>query len=109
MMPIRWRWFSPDGNLYDSYTHQIPKPGSPWEWYDLYAYIPIAGYDAAGMPGSWHVDVLLDGQKILSEQFTLAGSGGAAQGEYPCLSGIWYMGGPYSFGMLARSFRTAGL
>jgi hypothetical protein len=69
---VEWRWFSPDGNLHDSYANQISKPsGSPWEWYNVYSFIPIAGYVAAKMPGNWHVDGFIDGQKILTEQFSL--------------------------------------
>jgi hypothetical protein len=33
------------------------------------------------MPGQWHVDVLLDGQKILTEQFTLLGAGSSSGGN----------------------------
>jgi hypothetical protein len=74
---VEWRWFSPDGSLYDSYNDQITKPeGEPWDWYDTYAYIPIVGQDAAKMPGKWHVDVYLDGQKRITEQFTILGQAG---------------------------------
>jgi hypothetical protein len=76
---VEWRWISPDGSLYDSYTDWIPKPdGEPWDWYDIYAYIPIVGEDAANMPGKWHVDIFLDGdgQKSLTEQFTILGQAG---------------------------------
>jgi hypothetical protein len=77
---VEWRWFSPDGNLYNTYTQQIPKPsGEPWNWYNLYSFISIAGYNAASMPGVWKVDVYLDGQRILTEQFTLIGLNGAGQ------------------------------
>jgi len=74
---VEWRWFSPDGSFYDSYSDQIAKPeGEPWNWYDTYAYIPIVGQDAAKMPGEWHVDVYLDGQKRMTEQFTILGQAG---------------------------------
>jgi len=74
---VEWKWISPDGNLYDSYSQQISKPdGKPWDWYDIYAYIPIIGQDAAGMPGKWHVDIFLDGQKSITEHFTILGQGG---------------------------------
>ncbi len=77
---VEWRWFSPDGSLYSTYTQQIPKPsGTPWSWYNLYSYIPIAGYDAANMPGDWKVDIYLDGSKIVTEQFSLVGLIGGGQ------------------------------
>ena len=65
---VEWRWISPDGSLYDSYNQQISKPYN-------YAYISIVGHDAAKMPGKWHVDIFLDDQKTLTEQFTLLGQG----------------------------------
>jgi len=74
---VEWRWYSPDGALYDTYSEPISRPdGEPWEWYDTYAYIPIIGYDAAKMPGKWHVDVYLDNQKRITEQFTILGQSG---------------------------------
>jgi hypothetical protein len=77
---VEWRWFSPDGSLYSTYTQQIPKPsGTPWSWYNVYSYIPIAGYGAASMPGDWKVDIYLDGNKILTEQFSLVGLNGRGQ------------------------------
>jgi hypothetical protein len=77
---VEWRWISPEGSLYDSYTDKISEPdGEPWDWYDIYAYIPIAGQDAAKMPGNWHVDVYLDGQKRITEQFTILGQTTSSQ------------------------------
>jgi hypothetical protein len=74
---VEWRWYSPDGALYDTYSEPISRPdGEPWDWYDTYAYIPIIGYDAAKMPGKWHVDVYLDNQKRITEQFTILGQSG---------------------------------
>jgi hypothetical protein len=74
---VEWRWYSPDGALYDTYSEPISRPdGEPWELYDTYAYIPIIGYDAAKMPGKWHVDVYLDNQKRIAEQFTILGQSG---------------------------------
>jgi hypothetical protein len=69
---VDWNWYAPDGSLYDDFSQNIPEPGDkPWKSYNLYAYIDIAGDQSANMPGTWHVDILLDGQKILTEQFTL--------------------------------------
>jgi len=106
---VEWKWYSPDGSLYNSNANQIPKPaGSPWESYNVYSSISIAGYSAANMPGNWHVDVFIDGKKILTEQFALSVPGAiqsppassvAPQIEYPDLSGTWYMGGPRNEGL----------
>ena len=67
-----WIWYSPDGNSYYTYDSQIPQPsGDYWETYNLYSSMDIAGSDAANLPGNWHVDIYLDGQQILTEQFTI--------------------------------------
>jgi hypothetical protein len=77
---LEWRWFSPTGSLFTSTSAQVPAPsGRTWSHYDLYALIPIAGTSVAAMSGSWRVDIYLDGQRILQEQFTIGSSGGMAQ------------------------------
>jgi len=72
---VEWKWYSPDGKLYWSYTNTIPDPKEEgkefWEWYKIWCWINIWGYDAAEMPGNWRVDIYLDGQKILTERFTI--------------------------------------
>jgi hypothetical protein len=70
---VRWKWYSPDGDLYHSSSVKIPQAdGGRGDVYDVWSYIPIADQDASNMTGNWHVDVSLDGQKILTEQFELA-------------------------------------
>jgi hypothetical protein len=69
---VDWNWYAPNGSLYKQLSQNIPKSSKgPWEWYNVYTYINIAGDQPANMPGIWHVDILLDGQKILTDQFTL--------------------------------------
>lgn len=73
---VEWKWYSPDGNLYGTYSRDIPQPsGAYWDYYWVDSSFPIAGYDPANMPGNWHVDVYLDGQKLLTELFTIGDSG----------------------------------
>lgn len=70
-----WRWYSPDGGLFKTYSREIPLPSSDlWNWYNVYSCMDIAGSDASRMPGSWHVDIYLDDQKILTEHFTITPS-----------------------------------
>ncbi len=76
---VEWRWYSPDGNMYKTGSVDIPAPsGDYWDTYNVWYYIDIAGDDAADLPGNWHVDVYLDGQKLLTEQFTIAAGASAS-------------------------------
>lgn len=74
---IEWIWYSPANNTYATNSFDVPMPTSSdyWTNYRVFSYIKIAGFNAADMPGNWHVDVYLDGQKLLTEQFTLGTSG----------------------------------
>lgn len=82
---VEWRWYSPDGNLYKTGSIDIPVPsGAYWDSYNVWYYIDIAGNDAADLPGNWHVDVYLDGQKLLTEQFTI-GAGASASPTGPSI------------------------
>lgn len=73
---VEWRWYSPDGNSYYTGSVNIPTPtsGAYWSTYNIWYYIDIAGNNAANLPGNWHVDVYLNGQKLLTEQFTIGAS-----------------------------------
>jgi hypothetical protein len=69
---VKWRWYSPDGNLYQTGVVDIPQPnGDYWDAYSVWNSISIAGQDTENQPGDWHVDVYLDDQQILAEQFTI--------------------------------------
>lgn len=76
---IDWHWYSPDGNPYKTGRVEIPRnqSGGFWPaynvWYSLdTASIPTESY----MAGDWHVDIYINGQKRLTEQFSLKfGSG----------------------------------
>jgi tetratricopeptide (TPR) repeat protein len=78
---ILWNWYSPpekyapSGNLFYYHIVQIPSPttGDRWCIYNNSSNIDIAGKDPANLPGDWHVDVFLNGQKILTEYFWISG------------------------------------
>lgn len=71
---VNWMWYSPDGDLYRTETVDIPTPsGDYWPSYNVWSYIYIAGDNAAKLPGDWHVDVYLDGQKEFTEYFSITG------------------------------------
>jgi len=86
---VEWRWYSPDGALYHTGSFDIPEPsGASWDAYNLWYYITIAGDNAVNLPGNWHVDVYLDGQKLLTEQFTIGDSGVSGVAPAKPLTGI---------------------
>lgn len=72
---VRWNWYSPDGLILYMDSMEIPMPtgGSYWNAYNIWSSIDIAGKDAAFRPGDWHVDVFLDGRKMLTEYFSISG------------------------------------
>lgn len=65
---IEWIWFSPDKNVYRSNLYNITTTNNTLDAFDS---LPIAGHDAASLPGDWHVDVFLFGKQILTERFTI--------------------------------------
>jgi tetratricopeptide (TPR) repeat protein len=71
---VKWMWYSPDRDLYKNDSFDIPSPSDAyWRSYNVWSYIYIAGGDAANMPGDWHVDVYLNGQKAFTEYFSISG------------------------------------
>lgn len=70
-----WNWYSPAGQMLYTDSVQIPMPtsGSFWNTYNIWSSIDIAGKKAANLPGNWHVDVFLDGRKMLTEYFSISG------------------------------------
>jgi Flp pilus assembly protein TadD len=73
---VWWEWWSPAGDLLYNDRVDIPEPtsGDRWSAYNLWDHISIAGHDAANLPGDWHVDILLEGQKLLREDFSISGN-----------------------------------
>jgi tetratricopeptide (TPR) repeat protein len=71
---VKWMWYSPDGNLYRTERVDVPAPSDAyWRSYDVWSHIYIVGNNAASLPGDWHVDVYLDGQKVFTEYFSIFG------------------------------------
>lgn len=71
---VKWMWYSPDGNLYRTERVDVPPPSDAyWRSYDVWSHIHIAGNNAANLPGDWHADVYLDGQKVFTEYFSISG------------------------------------
>ena len=70
-----WYWFSPAGDTLYEDKVQIPMPtiGDRWSTYNASSHINISGNDPANLSGDWHVDVHLNGDKILTEYFSISG------------------------------------
>lgn len=72
---VYWNWYSPAGLILNMDSVQIPVPtsGSSWNVYNIWSSIDIAGKNETNRPGDWHVDVFLDGRKMLTEYFSISG------------------------------------
>ena len=74
---IEWRFYDPSGALY----FQSGRTADRYNW----GYIRIAGWTPADRPGTWRVDVYIDGELQLSRSFAIGSTGG---GLRPQIIGI---------------------
>jgi tetratricopeptide (TPR) repeat protein len=70
---IWWYWYSPAEDMLYQDNAQIPRPitGDRWDFYNASSHIDIAGSYPANLPGDWHIDIYLQGSKILTEYFSI--------------------------------------
>lgn len=84
---FEWYWYSPDGELYNTYSVTTDDPQSSgkesFHSWIAYSYMSILGNDAEFMPGDWQVDVYMDGEYLLTEEFSIL----ASNGEYSSYGG----------------------
>lgn len=79
---VEWHWYSPDGNPYKTGRVEIPRnqSGGFWPVYNVWYYLDIASIPTEDyMAGDWHVDIYINGQKRLTEQFNLKFDSGASK------------------------------
>ena len=79
---VEWHWYSPDGNPYKTGRVEIPRnqSGGFWPTYNIWYYMDIASIPSeAYMAGDWHVDIYINGQKRLTEQFNLKFDSGTSK------------------------------
>lgn len=62
------KWIQPDGRAYFTYTWDPSEPGNRCFW----AWIRIAGFAAAGLPGAWKAEVSWNGKKAVDLAFGIA-------------------------------------
>jgi len=76
---VDWYWYSPDGSLYNVYGLQTLDPKSSGQDYfpsrKIHSSMDILGSDAMFLPGDWHVDVFIDGEQALTEEFSIRSFG----------------------------------
>lgn len=72
---FEWHWYSPDGGLYNTYSVTTDDPQASgkesFESWMAYSYMSILGNEAEYMPGEWWVDVYMDGEYLLTEEFSI--------------------------------------
>ncbi len=72
---VQWKWYSPDGMIYFTHTEEVPDPSTQghkfWSYYVVWSWIGIKGYEAERKPGTWKVEVYIDGRKALTQTFLL--------------------------------------
>ncbi len=70
---VNWVWRTPQGFAYWKPNGTISDPGAGRYWlsYYFYWYTAVRGYSAALIPGTWHIDIYVDGTLALEQNFTM--------------------------------------
>jgi parallel beta-helix repeat protein len=84
---FEWYWYSPDGELYNTYAVTTDDPQNSgkesFESWMAYSYMSIYGNDAEYILGDWWADVYMDGEYLLTEEFSIL----SPYDEYPPYGG----------------------
>lgn len=64
---VRWEFVQPSGTVYDTQQRASEYSGASCFW----AWITIAGQQAANLPGDWQVRVFYNGTQILTERYRI--------------------------------------
>lgn len=69
---VEWNWYSPSGDLYlNDGPVKIGELGQAFDDWPAWSQIDLAGATASTLPGSWTVDILVDGRPLVTEHFTI--------------------------------------
>ncbi len=77
---LRWVWHRPDGTTYGTYTSGWTTDPQQqgyeyWNWWKLWSWLNIQGYDVSDLEGQWTVDLYSDVgngfQYLTSEDFVI--------------------------------------
>jgi hypothetical protein len=65
--------YRPNGSYYNGFSTSIPNAGNgqSYPWYRIYADWHIAGYDIGNTPGTWTLQLVIDGTYIQSTSFVM--------------------------------------
>jgi hypothetical protein len=66
-----WSWFTPAGNSFANVSVMLPSSSQGYFWYTAYGRLHIRGHTAATLPGTWHVEVGLNGVQVANQTFTI--------------------------------------
>lgn len=64
---IRWIFIQPNGGTYFTYNSTVQYSDYDCQW----AWIDIAGFEAASLPGQWRVDLYYNNSLLISDRFNL--------------------------------------
>lgn len=68
---VEIRLYRPDGSLYGNYSTTAGDPGQSHEWWRVYSFWPVNGFDIANLPGRWKLKLYIDGNYQRSLHFTM--------------------------------------
>lgn len=75
---VEWRWYNPDGELYDTFSDMA---GKGWDW--VYCYMPIREKISEIKPGEWNVDFLFNNEVLDRKQFSIGLPSHTNENAYP--------------------------
>ncbi len=69
---IKWEFYQPNGDLYDSFLRTTEDPGQDewFGWQKAWGWLDVAGSDAETLTGSWQVKVLI--QNPVTESYEVS-------------------------------------
>jgi len=70
-VPLTWRFYTPSGELYRTVDTVGNQDGGYEPDFRAWAWVDIAGTEAASTPGEWRVEVDVDDRQALTDSFTI--------------------------------------
>jgi hypothetical protein len=66
-----WNWIAPAGNSFANASVMLPSSSQGYFWYTAFGTLHIRGHTAATLPGTWHIEVSLNGAQVANQTFTI--------------------------------------
>jgi len=80
---VLWAWYRPDGQLYTIYEDTFVGDCTAFAW----GWMKIADSEAAAWPGTWRLEIWLDGQQVASRPFQIVPAGNTGGSHEPASAG----------------------